>query len=356
MEFFSGAEVDVDGWAQDGKVAWMLVGDNKPARGQGCCEAGGVLLLCHALDFEADMRSFVHEQMGSHMQVLLFDGEPALSRHALQSSLSEVVADIDLVYPYKNCLFNVVASLEPACDLSNFDEETEMLCARQFNDTMHNMSQTPLGENFCLILDVIDDVENLLSESGRWFCHEALPHGNGHWYGLGHDGTRFVLLDANAGSYRIHVSSSTLTALCEEVAGLTWFNLAKASYQEALPTGAAHELTGSMMRPAAATSMDSSSLTSSLKTCLECSGAFQRSHTITARLYSVTGPKEVEHVTKRCMVPHCRMVYHYNYRWSDGQKLNTASDHQIRHIFVNSKTAFDVDFLEYHAALQFVVR
>lgn len=41
-EFFSGAEVDVDGWAQDGKVAWMLVGDNKPARGKGCCEAGGM--------------------------------------------------------------------------------------------------------------------------------------------------------------------------------------------------------------------------------------------------------------------------------------------------------------------------
>ena len=224
---------------------------------------------------EAEMLSLVHEQMGNHMQALLFDGgyvqcssalvesrlrdtcrqcfekfimisirswpalvrdEPALSRHALRSSTSEVVSDSDWVYPYKNCLLNVVASLEPACDLSALDDQAEVLCAREFNDTMRNMSQRPVGENVGLVLAVIDHVESLLNQSDVWFCHEALPNGNGHWCGLG------SMLAAIG-----HLSSSALSALCEEVVGLTWFKLAKASYHDALPMGAACELTGSIM-------------------------------------------------------------------------------------------------------------
>ena len=30
--------------SEDGKVEWMLVSDNKPALGKGCCEAGGMRL------------------------------------------------------------------------------------------------------------------------------------------------------------------------------------------------------------------------------------------------------------------------------------------------------------------------
>ncbi|CAK9058984.1 unnamed protein product [Durusdinium trenchii] len=41
-EWFSGWEVDVDGWAKDGQVEWMLVSDNKPLQSHACCEMGGV--------------------------------------------------------------------------------------------------------------------------------------------------------------------------------------------------------------------------------------------------------------------------------------------------------------------------
>lgn len=41
-EWFSGLEVDVDGWAKDGDVEWMLVSDNKPVLSHACCETGGV--------------------------------------------------------------------------------------------------------------------------------------------------------------------------------------------------------------------------------------------------------------------------------------------------------------------------
>ena len=139
--------------------------------------------------------------------------------------------------PYKNCLLNVVASLEPACDLSALDDQAEMLCAREFNDTMRNMSQRPVGENVWLVLAVIDNVESLLNHSDVWFCHEALPNGNGH----------LARSWIKAGGCRTHLSSSALSALFDEVVGLTWFKLAKTSYHDALPMGAACELTGSIM-------------------------------------------------------------------------------------------------------------
>ncbi|CAL1161518.1 unnamed protein product [Cladocopium goreaui] len=41
-EWFSGLEVDVDGWAKDGDVEWMLVSDNKAVLSHACCETGGV--------------------------------------------------------------------------------------------------------------------------------------------------------------------------------------------------------------------------------------------------------------------------------------------------------------------------
>lgn len=40
-EFFTGSEVDVDGWAKDGEVGWMSVADNKPASASSRCETGG---------------------------------------------------------------------------------------------------------------------------------------------------------------------------------------------------------------------------------------------------------------------------------------------------------------------------
>ncbi|CAJ1329478.1 unnamed protein product, partial [Effrenium voratum] len=41
-EWFTGQEVDIDGWAKEGQVEWLLISDNKPVLGQGCCETGGL--------------------------------------------------------------------------------------------------------------------------------------------------------------------------------------------------------------------------------------------------------------------------------------------------------------------------
>ncbi|CAJ1401295.1 unnamed protein product [Effrenium voratum] len=41
-EWFTGQEVDIDGWAKEGQVEWFLISDNKPVLGQGCCETGGL--------------------------------------------------------------------------------------------------------------------------------------------------------------------------------------------------------------------------------------------------------------------------------------------------------------------------
>lgn len=41
-EFFAGCEVDVDGWACDGRVEFMLASDNKPCKEGSCCETGGI--------------------------------------------------------------------------------------------------------------------------------------------------------------------------------------------------------------------------------------------------------------------------------------------------------------------------
>eukprot|EP00929_Paragymnodinium_shiwhaense_P077052 TRINITY_DN3965_c0_g1_i4.p1 TRINITY_DN3965_c0_g1~~TRINITY_DN3965_c0_g1_i4.p1 ORF type:complete len:437 (-),score=83.12 TRINITY_DN3965_c0_g1_i4:78-1388(-) len=41
-EFFEGAEVDVDGWARNGAVEWMLVSDNRPCLEPSCGELGGI--------------------------------------------------------------------------------------------------------------------------------------------------------------------------------------------------------------------------------------------------------------------------------------------------------------------------
>lgn len=40
-EWFQGQEVDVDGWAAEGVVQWMLVSDNRPVLSAACCEQGG---------------------------------------------------------------------------------------------------------------------------------------------------------------------------------------------------------------------------------------------------------------------------------------------------------------------------
>ncbi len=69
---------------------------------------------------------------------------------------------------------------------------------------------------------------------------------------------------------------------------------------------------------------------------------------VEATLYELNGFKTVAVMTKRCSDKGCRIVFGVNFKWQNGQKVNTAtaSDLESGILFVSNKRAFDVKYLQ----------
>ncbi|CAK9076205.1 unnamed protein product [Durusdinium trenchii] len=72
-------------------------------------------------------------------------------------------------------------------------------------------------------------------------------------------------------------------------------------------------------------------------------------------LYDLDGPRKIVHVQKNCTSRSCRASYGYNYRWEAGKKVNVLGmkDFQDNILFVNSKKAFSLKYIQYHEELLF---
>lgn len=89
--------------------------------------------------------------------------------------------------------------------------------------------------------------------------------------------------------------------------------------------------------------------------CEGCSGSLIHHLYVEAVLYDLNGPIPIVHEQKNCTSRSCRASYGYNYRWEEGQKVNVLgmSDFQDNILFVNSKKAFTLKYLQYHEELLF---
>ena len=89
--------------------------------------------------------------------------------------------------------------------------------------------------------------------------------------------------------------------------------------------------------------------------CEGCSGSLIYHLSVDAVLYDLDGPRKIVHVQKNCTSRSCRASYGYNYRWEAGKKVNVLGmkDFQDNILFVNSKKAFSLKYIQYHEELLF---
>ncbi|CAJ1399562.1 unnamed protein product [Effrenium voratum] len=89
--------------------------------------------------------------------------------------------------------------------------------------------------------------------------------------------------------------------------------------------------------------------------CEGCNGKLIFHLSVEAVLYDLGGPAEIYHEQKNCTARNCRASYGYNYRWEDGQKINALKTEEFEDgvLFVNSKKAFSLKYLQYHEELLF---
>ena len=89
--------------------------------------------------------------------------------------------------------------------------------------------------------------------------------------------------------------------------------------------------------------------------CEGCSGSLIYHLSVDAVLYDLNGPVAIVHEQKNCTSRSCRASYGYNYRWENGDKVNVLGmdDFQDNILFVNSKKAFSLKYLQYHEELLF---
>ena len=86
-----------------------------------------------------------------------------------------------------------------------------------------------------------------------------------------------------------------------------------------------------------------------------CGGTLMPHREVDAVLYDLSGPVSVIHEQKQCANRHGRASCGYNYRWEQGNKVNVLSPEELADgvLFVNSKKAFSVKYIEYHIELLF---
>ena len=86
-----------------------------------------------------------------------------------------------------------------------------------------------------------------------------------------------------------------------------------------------------------------------------CKGSLIIKHNIEAVCYDMTGPRDIMYQSKECTSRNCRANYSYNFRWSEGQKINVLGYDDLADevLFVNAKKCFALSFLKYHEELLF---
>ncbi|CAE7745996.1 unnamed protein product [Symbiodinium sp. CCMP2592] len=84
-------------------------------------------------------------------------------------------------------------------------------------------------------------------------------------------------------------------------------------------------------------------------------GSLMPKHNIEAVCYDMTGPRDIMYQSKECSSRNCRTNYSYNFRWSEGKKINVLRYDDIADgvLFVNAKKCFSLSFLKYHEELLF---
>ena len=274
-----------------------------------------------------------------------------LPRRALRDNLSVVKPDAQIILNYKNCLINTIATLCPACDVGAFSDQEEPLSARMFNATRLFDSQRPVSEGYRLVHICKEDILTAPPSDSSlvWFGHHPLQEGHGHWFGATQHENVVTLIDTTAGRRHLELDIAAWQSLVESDTMTTWFSLKIVPHDSPEEVGPAYELLGSSM----ATSTDFLEITTPLTSCAECGAPLARRDCVSARLYTLGGMKEVTCVSKRCSSKSCRITHHYNFRSVETHKYHTLDLEDMEYIFINSKVGFSIDFLDYHAALQF---
>lgn len=265
---------------------------------------------------------------------------------------------------HASCLHYAISFLQPDCDIDlvAVTEEDGCISAKDFNDQMMYASQRALSEGYRMIVQNDINLVGLKNSSEVRFCHQ-IQSDRGHWWGINFMAdSQVMLVDSECNGRHLVTDFDNFIRLASTMQNMTWFRLDIRPHSWIHPEHEAYNLRGSgpLKRPAGAlTSSDSTSasscrtLTTPLRHCIECGALLQTERSIEARLYTLNGHETVCHLTKRCTYKPCRVIHHYNYSISDGYKMNTILLEEVDVIFVNPKTGFPKNFLEYHAALQF---
>ena len=250
---------------------------------------------------------------------------------------------------YSNCLLNAIASLDASVDLSVISDQVQAtqergLCAKDFNEASTFGSQRTNPIKQLILCDLCDVLAS--RDSHMFLCHEAGEDGRGHWWGFVVEEPGVILHDSLVQFFHMAVPLDVFKKTCETASHVSFFKLQTVDpTTSAVPHGHKYLLCGTVCSGIA--------VTTPLEKCVRCSSPLHKGIPITATIYTLTGPVEVQHCPKRCTWLKCRIYYHYNYRWVGGKKVNTLSAEESAYIFVTSKTGFEKAFLKYHQALQF---
>ena len=179
-------------------------------------------------------------------------------------------------------------------------------------------------------------------------CRKALPDGNyivhdkalSHFFALQCREGLFLKKD---GGTSVSLSSSMASSMLTSE-NYTFYFLKQQAMKADLPFDAAGGATPQVVVCPLTTCV-----------CAGCSGALTAHLDVESVLYTLEGPVPVIHRQKQCAARNCRTCYAYNYRWSNGQKINTValSDLPEDILFVNPKKAFSLRYLQYHEELLF---
>jgi len=259
-----------------------------------------------------------------------------------------------VITSYGCCLLNALASMERDCDLSCLRDHTGPMSAKDFNDAMSFSSQRPTYSNYRLTHADLEPAPERVGSGEQWLCHQQLDQDVGHWIAVVFDDEEKVTIyDSTAGQRRLWMLPDDFQTLRSELENLTWFQFAVALHEEVPPDETAYNLLGSV---GGETNSDEHTqrIISPCTTCLCCGASLcERKPALDAIIYGMSGVRRAHHVRMRCTSKSCRSQHYYNFRLVGGQKLNSMILSDAKYIFITASTGFDVEFLQYHDALQF---
>eukprot|EP00971_Amphidinium_carterae_P177899 3528162-Amphidinium_carterae.1 len=93
--------------------------------------------------------------------------------------------------------------------------------------------------------------------------------------------------------------------------------------------------------------------------CPECGHALRPSKKIEATIYGFHVPRVVHTISKRCVWRQCGLTHGPNYYVKNSDKISSTTPYRHRRhghclpLFINAKTGFDVEFLDYQLAMMF---